>query len=215
MALPATFFLLHAYVPAHIAGPIRDQGGEFQPPLTGARRTFKRGGCLAWLGCCCRAVPAGITRICVPQGDIITGISGLAVTYAPFSEIIELIKVSAESVRMRVLRPLPLLRSLGAAASPPLPSGWSVVFHHAPTGVHTIAGFPSQAEAALAFDELVLRACGTRAAASTNYFRHLAGRARCATAVARVAEAHGDAAAVRAALAQVRVAARAGRLGRT
>lgn len=34
---------------ANLTGPLRDQGGEFQPPLTRARRAFKRGG-HAWRG---------------------------------------------------------------------------------------------------------------------------------------------------------------------
>lgn len=122
----------------------------------------------------------------------------------PFADIIALIKAAGDSVKFRLLRPLPLLRHVGAGSAVAPGTGFSVIFLHAPTGVHTIGGFPSLGEAAAAFDELVLTACGTRAAAGTNFYRHIAVRARCAEAVARIADAYGDAAAVSAALAQVR-----------
>lgn len=154
--------------------------------------------------CTTRTLPRHYRPLPPAQSDIISGVSGLVATYMPFTEIIALIKAAGDSVKFRILRPFPLLRYVGAGSAVPPGTGFSVTFLHAPTGVHTIGGFSSLPDAAAAFDELLLAACGTRAASSSNFHRHLAVRARCAAAVAQVAEVYGDAGAVRAALAQVR-----------
>ena len=143
---------------------------------------------------------AGLLR----EGDYSTGISGVSTKYGVFSDTINLIKNSGSCVKLRILRPMPSLRMLGVSPIPPGGTNCSVTFLHQPTGVHSISGFSSQAEAAMFFDEIVLSACGTRAAASTNFYRHVATRAQVAASVARIALAYGDTRASQAALAQVR-----------
>ena len=147
----------------------------------------------------------------IREGDVLVGVGSTSVVDKTFADVVAAIKAQEgpDDVPLRLARPaLGALRGVvpwsweskddpGVTTS----DSYAVVLFHEPSGYHVLGPYASETTAAAAYDALVLDACGTRAAALTNFYRHLAPRVSAIEAVARAAELRGDADGARAALA--------------